>query len=152
MTGRVLFMALAIGAVPPATPIRPGYWEATDRVLAPIESTKVERRCIAARDVTKFMSCYINHHYSCSCPDQSYTDGKISFSGLCTDAKGRRVGITGRGTYTETTLHMTAEVTFKLAGLPISGRASTDARLIADACPALPTAPGATPREAAGPR
>src|SRR5271165_1511215 len=115
-----------------AETVRPGYWESTDRVLSPISSTKVDRRCIAQKDVEKFMSCYINHHYSCVCPEQSYAGGQIRYRGVCTDAKGGTVGIVGRGTYTPTTLHLTADVTFHFAGLPITGEASTDAHRIGD--------------------
>ena len=45
-------------------------------------------------------------------------------------------GVVGRGTYTPTTLHLTADFTFHLAGIPITGQASTDAHRIADDCPA----------------
>jgi hypothetical protein len=119
-----------------AEAIRPGYWESIERVLSPIQSTKVDRRCIAQKDVERFMTCYINHHYSCVCPEQSYSDGQIRYRGLCTDKKGAQVDIVGRGTYTPTTLHLTADVTFNLAGLPITGQASTDAHRISDKCPA----------------
>jgi hypothetical protein len=123
-----------------AETIRPGYWEATETVLSPIQTTKVERRCIDAKQVEKFMSCYINGHYSCVCPEQSYADGQIRYRGICTDRKGAQVGIVGRGNYTATTLHVTADVTFSLAGLPITGQAATDAHRIADDCPAEPSA------------
>jgi hypothetical protein len=128
--------AVASGAAKSAETIRPGYWESTDRVLSPISSTKVDRRCIAQKDVEKFMTCYINHHYTCVCPEQSYENGQIRYRGVCTDNKGAKVGIVGRGTYTPTTLHLEADVTFHLAGLPITGQASTDAHRIADDCPA----------------
>jgi hypothetical protein len=82
------------------------------------------------------MSCYINHHYTCHCPEQTHGDGHLSFRGECVDNKGARVKISGSGTYTETTLHMNAEVTFKIGGLPITGRASTDAHRLGDVCPA----------------
>jgi hypothetical protein len=120
--------------------IRPGYWEAIESVLSPIQSRKIERRCIAAKDVQRFISCYINHHYVCDCPEQSHGDGHLRFSGTCVDHKGAQVRIAGRGTYTETTLHLTAEVRFKLGGLPIRGRASTDAHRLGDQCPG-PAAP-----------
>ncbi|MDB5479348.1 MAG: hypothetical protein JWO83_401 [Caulobacteraceae bacterium] len=139
ITRLTLFAALAValaGAARPAETIRPGYWESTDRVLSPIRSTKVDRRCIAQKDVEKFMTCYINHHYSCVCPEQSYENGQIRYRGVCTDSKGGRVGIVGRGAYTPTTLHLDADVTFHLAGIPITGQASTDAHRIADDCPA----------------
>jgi hypothetical protein len=147
MIAPLMVLALA-AAPPPTTPIEPGYWEATDRVLSPIQSTKVERRCIAAKDVAKFMSCYINHHYRCDCPDSAYDDGRIRFRGVCVDNKGARVGIEGDGAYTRTTLHMNARVSFKLAGLPIIGRASTDARRIGDTCPAPAPKPPAAPAPA----
>ncbi len=115
--------------------IKPGYWESVDRVLSPIPSSKVDHRCIAQKDVQKFMSCYINHHYTCDCPDQSYADGKISFHGVCVDNKGVRVSLQGDGSYTPTTLRMNATVVFKLGGLPIRGRASLDAHRLGDVCP-----------------
>jgi hypothetical protein len=118
-----------------SSPILPGYWESTSQVLSPIHTTKVERRCIAARDVDRFMTCYINHHYTCDCPDRSYDNGQIRFHGICVDNKGAKVKIAGEGSYTPTTLHMTAEFVFKLGGLPIGGRASTDARRLGDICP-----------------
>jgi len=137
-----LLALVAIHAAPLSGPalaaetIRPGYWESTDRVLSPISSTKVDRRCIAQKDVERFMTCYINHHYTCVCADQSYDNGQIRYRGICTDAKGRKVGIVGRGSYTPTTLHLTADFSFHLAGIPIAGQASTDAHRIADDCPA----------------
>jgi hypothetical protein len=132
----LIFAGMTAGAARTEETITPGYWETTSQVLAPIRSTKVERRCITAKDVAKFMTCYINHHYSCACPEQSYTGGQIHYRGLCVDAKGAKVGLVGHGTYSPTTLHLTAEFTFKLAGLPISGQASTDAHRIGDVCPA----------------
>ena len=135
----ILLVALAVttaGAAPSAETIRPGYWESTDRVLSPIRSTKVDRRCIAQKDVEKFMTCYINHHYTCVCPEQSYDNGQIRYRGICTDNKGAKVGIVGQGTYTPTTLHLDAEVTFHIAGIPLKGEASTDAHRVGDDCPA----------------
>ena len=129
----VLFLA---GVANAEETIKPGYWEAEDKVTSPFPSSKVERRCIEPKDVARFMTCYINHHYTCQCPEQSYTGGQIRYRGVCVDNKGAQVGITGRGTYTATTLHLTADVTFKLAGIPISGQASTDAHRLGDICPA----------------
>ncbi len=115
--------------------VKPGYWESLDRVLSPFPSSKVDRRCIARKDVQKFMSCYINHHFSCDCLDQSYADGKIAFHGVCVDNKGARVKIDGDGDYTPTTLHMNATVVAKIGGLPIKIRASLDAHRLGDVCP-----------------
>jgi hypothetical protein len=117
--------------------IRPGYWESTNKVTTPINSTKTERRCITPEAVDKFMGCYINHHYTCACPAQSYSGGKISFHGDCVDAKKRHVLIDGEGAYTETTLKMTASGHFNvLGGLSIPFSAATDAHRIGDVCPA----------------
>ncbi len=126
----------AASSAPAEETIRPGYWEARDRVLSPLQEDKTDRICIAAKDVARFMTCYINHHYSCECPEQSYSGGQIHYRGVCTDAKGRQVSIVGAGTYTPDTLRLTADVTFKLGGLPITGRVATDAHRIADVCPA----------------
>ncbi len=115
--------------------VRPGYWEAVDRVVSPIQTSKVERRCVTRAQVARFMSCYINHHYTCVCPEQSYADGRIAFKGVCTDKKGAKVKVSGHGTYSETTLNMTADFTFKLFGIPMSGEANTQARRLGDSCP-----------------
>jgi len=125
--------------------IRPGYWESVDQVLSPIASSKTDRRCITPKDVAKFMSCYINHHYECTCPEQSIGGGKIAFKGQCVDHKGRQVGIEGTGDFTATTLHMTARAHFKLLGLPMDADAATDAHRLGDTCP-----PGSTGGPPAG--
>ena len=118
-----------------ADTIRPGYWESVNRVNSPIQSTTIDRRCIAAKDIAKFLSCHINHHYQCVCPEQTAAGGQISFRGQCVDNKGQKVAISGHGAYTQTSLQMTADVTFKVLGIPIAANASTDARRIADVCP-----------------
>jgi hypothetical protein len=125
--------------------IRPGYWESLDKVVAPIASGKTDRRCITPKDVAKFMSCYINHHYECTCPEQSIGGGKIAFKGQCVDHKGQQVEIEGTGDFTPTTLHMTARARFKFLGLPMDADASTDAHRLGDTCP-----PGSTGGPPAG--
>jgi len=128
-------LAAAAGFGRAAETIRPGYWESENRVLAPIQSATTDRRCIAAKDVAKFLGCHINHHYDCVCPEQSASGGRIDFRGQCIDKKGQKVEISGHGQYTASTLRMTADFTFKYLGLPISGSASTDAHRIGDDCP-----------------
>src|SRR6266851_461010 len=100
-----LVWAPAVGAV---DTIRPGYWSTTNTVTAPLHQTKTENRCITPNAISKFTGCYINHHYKCTCPEQSDADGRIVFRGDCVDAKGRHVLINGEGAYTATTLQMTA--------------------------------------------
>ena len=44
--------------------------------------TKLDRRCIAQRDVEKFMTCYINHHYTACAPSSRTTTGRSATGGL----------------------------------------------------------------------
>ena len=138
----VLAAALVFGAgqavaASGASGVKPGYWETTSRVLSPIRSTNTERRCVTQDQVRKFMSCYINHHYDCTCADDVVGDGRISFKGECVERKsGSRVGVTGGGTYTDTTLNMSADAAFRLLGIPVSGRATIEAKRLSDTCPA----------------
>jgi hypothetical protein len=109
-------MAALAGAARAQDSIRPGYWESIDQVVSPLASRKTDRRCITPKDVAKFMSCYINHHYECVCPEETIGAGKIAFKGQCVDHKGQHVDIEGTGVFTATTLHMTARVNFKILG------------------------------------
>ncbi|HEY5071489.1 MAG TPA: DUF3617 family protein [Caulobacteraceae bacterium] len=135
----VLVLAPAAGGAAGADTIRPGYWESVNKVVYPISSTKIDRRCVTAKDVAKFLMGPSNHIYACAYPTQTIGHGQIRFAGECTDKKGRKVQISGHGTYTPTSLRMTADLTFKLAGIPISAEASTDARRLGDVCPAEAT-------------
>jgi hypothetical protein len=136
MAASLALAALSAGAAAATDTIRPGYWESTNKVMTPIESSKTVRRCITPEAVSKFMGCYINHHYSCICPTQSYADGHIMWHGDCVDAKNRHVLIDGEGSYTPTTLQMTAKGRFNMMGLSIPFSASTDSHRIGDVCPA----------------
>jgi hypothetical protein len=138
-------MAALAGAARAQDSIRPGYWESIDQVVSPLASRKTDRRCITPKDVAKFMSCYINHHYECVCPEETIGAGKIAFKGQCVDHKGQHVDIEGTGVFTATTLHMTARVNFKILGLPMDADAATDAHRLGDTCP-----PGSTGGPPAG--
>jgi hypothetical protein len=117
--------------------VKPGYWETTSRVLSPMHSTDTEQRCVTQDQVRKFMSCYINHHYDCVCAEDVVGGGHVSFKGQCVERKnGSKVGVTGVGTYTDTTLSMSADATFKMLGLPVAAKATIDARRLSDTCPA----------------
>jgi hypothetical protein len=135
-----LLLALAAGlAAGPAAAqnaISPGYWETTSKVTAPFPTKKTERRCIKPHDVTKFMEGKINHIYTCTYPTKHVGDGKIRLDGTCSTRDGPAIPITGEGTFTADTLHLDANNTPRIAGLNIAVKASTDARRIADACPA----------------
>jgi hypothetical protein len=137
-TAALLAVALAGSAVA-QTAIQPGYWESTNRLLSPIPSTSREMRCIQPADVEKFMAGPSNRHYACTYPTRIIAHGRIILKGTCVSKKGRQVSISGKGSYTFTSFHLEADIATEFAGLPITGRASTDAHRVADACP--PPAP-----------
>ncbi|MGH7025121.1 MAG: DUF3617 domain-containing protein [Caulobacteraceae bacterium] len=129
-------VACAAWSVGAAGTVRPGLWSTTDTVTSPIHTSKTENRCITPKAIARFTGCYINHHYKCTCPEQSNTGGKIVFHGDCVDAKGRHVIISGAGTYTPTTLQLSAEGHFTMMGLNVPFATHTDSHWIADTCPA----------------
>ncbi|HKR89275.1 MAG TPA: DUF3617 family protein [Phenylobacterium sp.] len=119
--------------------IQPGYWESTNRLLSPIRTSKVERRCITPADVEKFLAGPSNHHYDCTYPSKLIENGVIRMSGTCVKRKGGgKVKVEGEGVYTQTSFKITATIATEIAGIPLSGRASTEARRIGDSCPATP--------------
>jgi len=120
----------------PPSPIEPGYWESTNQLLSPIHTVKVERRCITPADVDKFLAGPSNHHYDCSYPTHVVENGAIQMSGTCVEKKGgRKVKVAGEGSYTSTSFTLTATIATHFLGIPVSGRATTDARRIGDTCP-----------------
>ncbi|MFN3522372.1 MAG: DUF3617 domain-containing protein [Phenylobacterium sp.] len=133
------FCAVA-GPAAAADSILPGYWESTNRLLSPIRTKEVEKRCITPEEVAKFMMGPSNRHYTCTYPVKSFANGKILLRGTCVSKKGRKVAVSGEGSFTATTFKLTATVATDFAGIPISGRASTEARRIADTCPPEPKA------------
>jgi hypothetical protein len=126
------------------TPIRPGYWSTTNEVTSPVHRSKTENRCITAAAISKFLGCYINHHYQCSCPEQSSTGGRIIFRGDCVDAKGGHVQIDGEGSYTPTSLQMAAHGRAKVLGFTVPFATTTNSHWLADICP--PGTPGSDGR------
>lgn len=134
----------AAADTPSPSPIRPGYWSTTDSVTAPVHKTKTENRCITEAAIAKFLGCYINHHYRCTCPEQSSAGGRIVFRGDCVDAKGGHVLIDGAGVYTPTTLQMTAHGRAKMLGFTVPFSTATDSHWLADVCP--PGTPGSDGR------
>jgi len=133
----ILLSAAALaGPAAAQTPIEPGYWESTNQLLSPIRTSKVERRCITPADVDKFLAGPSNHHYDCSYPTRVVEKGVIRMAGVCVAKKGgRRVEVAGDGVYTPSRFQITATIATEFAGIPLRGRASTDARRIADTCP-----------------
>ncbi len=128
-------LALTGPAAAAETAITPGYWESTNKLLSPIRSTSVEKRCITPADVDKFMAGPSNRHYTCTYPTRIIRDGQITLKGTCVSKKGQKVAIAGSGAYTLTSFNLLADVAVEFAGLNIAGKASTEARRIGDTCP-----------------
>jgi len=138
LTQRLPIALLAAGsmsAAPPPHTILPGYWESVNKIVFPISKTTTDRRCITPKDVAKFLAGPSTHIYACTYPIQNVGNGQMSFAGECVDKKGRKVQISGHGAYTDTTLQMTADGNFRVAGIPIPFEATTDAHRIGDVCP-----------------
>lgn len=138
MNAKLLLLLAFLGAAGPAAAadaILPGYWESTNRMLSPIRTKEVEQRCITPEEVAKFMMGPSNRHYTCTYPVKSFADGKILLKGQCVSKKGRKVDVSGEGYFSATTFKLTARVATEFAGIPISGRASTEAHRIGDVCP-----------------
>jgi hypothetical protein len=131
--------ALAGSAAAGEPPIRPGCWESTNRVTSPINQTSTSRKMISAADVDRFMTAP-NHHYTCDYPTHHVGGGRLALKGTCSDNKGRQIEVDSKGRYTPETFHVEATIGMKLLGLPVQGKATTDARRIGDACPAEPAA------------
>lgn len=112
--------------------ILPGYWEANVTFLG---SAKLDRWCVAPKDIAKFLSGPHNHIYTCTYPENIVGGGKMQFRGECRGGKGERIKLAGGGDYTQTTVHSHVEGRYMLLGIPIPGSASMDARRIADTCP-----------------
>jgi hypothetical protein len=138
LTGLGLAAAAVAGPALAQTAITPGYWESTNKLLSPIRSTSVEKRCITPADVDKFMAGPSNRHYTCTYPTREIQDGKITLKGTCVSKKGQKVAIAGSGTYTKTSFQLDADVAVEFAGLNIAGRATTEAHRIGDTCPTPP--------------
>lgn len=128
--------ALAAPALAQEQTIQPGYWDVTNRVEAVIRKTTHERRCITPAQAAKFVAGPANSHYSCTYPTRVFENGRITLKGTCTDKKGKQAQVAATGSYSPSTFQLTADVDASYAGLPISAKFSTDARRLADACPA----------------
>lgn len=128
--------ALAAPALAQDQTIQPGYWDVTNKVEAVIRKTTHERRCITPAQAAKFVSGPANSHYACNYPTRVFENGRIILKGTCTDKKGKQAQVAATGSYSLSTFQLTADVDASYAGVPISAKFSTDARRLADACPA----------------
>lgn len=125
----------AAPAVASETTITPGWWESTNVLNFVITDTDRERRCITPADVDKILSGRINRHYTCTYPEKRVAGGKMFFKGTCVDKRGRKVNVTATGTYSATAFTLSADLSGKVAGVPVSAKASTTAKRLGDVCP-----------------
>jgi hypothetical protein len=134
LSAACLVLGLGVAWAQGGDTIRPGYWESTTH-SSPLGGTKTDRRCVTQKEVARFTSCYINHIYTCVCPQESNAHGEIRFHGVCHDKNGLKVVVSAEGSFTETTLRMTAAGKAYPLGLPIGFSASIDSHRIGDVCP-----------------
>jgi hypothetical protein len=115
--------------------ISPGYWETINQVLSPLPSRKVEKRCIKAAEVAKFMLGPSNHIYTCTYPTREMGVGKIRLVGSCKTRDGKPVPLSGEGAFTSDTFRMDVRIQAELAGLTVPIHARTTASRLGDDCP-----------------
>lgn len=117
--------------------IKPGYWDVTNRVLAPIHTKSLEKRCITPAEVAKFMMGPSNRHYKCVYPTKSFSGGRILLKGTCTK-KNQSFAVDGTGSFSPTSFSLTATIATEFLGIPVTAKASTEAKRIGDVCPPPP--------------
>ena len=132
-------LALVLAAAPASADIvgrpRPGYWELTNVFSVVITQKKVERRCLVASEINKFMTSPSNRHYACTYPSRNVGEGKILLKGNCTTKEGQVADVTASGGYTPETFRLKLSLSTKIAGIPLAGTATTTARRLGDVCP-----------------
>jgi hypothetical protein len=131
-----LLATAAASAASAQSAISPGYWETTSKVTSPFPANKTERRCIKPADVAKFMEGKINHIYTCTYPTKEIGGGKIRLEGTCATRDGPPVPISSQGTFNSETMHIEARISVQLGGLSVPVHANTDAKRLAETCPA----------------
>lgn len=134
-SGAILATGFGASAAADGKP-QPGYWEVTNTATLLFSSKKVERRCLVASEINKFMTGPSNRHYACTYPTRVVGDGKIRLKGSCATKKGQVALISAQGSYSPVTFKLNATLSTKIGGLPLSGAAVTSARRLGDVCPA----------------
>ena len=115
------------------TPILPGYWKWSAKVLLGLAKVDGGRRCLKAEEISEFLAFPGNKHYRCEYPVKTIANGKLSMEGACVDKKGRRAPIKATGTYAPENFKLNIRLT-TTNGIPLAG--TMTAERIAAACPA----------------
>jgi len=127
-----LFANLA-WAAPAETPILPGYWKWSARVLLGLYPVDGGRRCLRQSEIAEFIAFPGNSIYRCTYPTKQIGGGRLSMQGACVDRKGRRAPIRATGTYTPESFRLNVRLT-TTNGIPLSG--VMNAQRISAQCPA----------------
>jgi hypothetical protein len=138
LTGAGLVMAASPSAAQPhpagpepATKVRPGYWRYETKVS--IFGGGSETKCLKAAEIERFMFNPCNSHHNCTYPVKQVGGGRMHLEGQWVEKKkGTKIPITADGTYTQTTLAMTAHIKI-LGGIPVTGQIK--GTWLSDSCP-----------------
>ena len=115
------------------TPILPGLWKYSAKVLFGLAEVEGGRRCLKADEVEKFIAFPGNRHYKCEYSRKTVANGVVDMQGACVDKKGRSAPIRARGTYTPENFRLNINLT-TTNGIPLSGVMS--AQRVSATCPA----------------
>ena len=113
----------------------PGYWETRNTWIFFFHFRTVERKCFTAADVSGVLQGPSNSHYACAYPFRTVGHGRLSLSGTCVETHGQVAEISAEGTYTATSFNLSAKLRTRIAGVPVHGAGTTEARLLAETCP-----------------
>ena len=141
LTGAGLVMAASPSAAQPRPPqapaageaskVRPGYWRYNTKVS--ILGGKSEMKCLRKEEIERFLFNPCNSHHVCTYPVKQIGGGRMHLEGQWVEKKkGTRIPVTADGTYTPTTIAMTAHIKI-LGGIPVSGQ--IQGQWVSDACP-----------------
>ena len=115
------------------TPILPGLWKYSAKVLFGRAEVEGGRRCQEAAEVERFMAFPGNRHYKCEYTEKSVANGRVSMKGACVDKHGRRAPIRAKGTYTPENFRLNINLT-TTNGIPLAGVMT--AQRVSATCPA----------------
>lgn len=116
----------------PDTKVRPGYWRYETKVS--IFGGSSETKCLKREEIERFLFNPCNRHHICTYPVKQVGNGKLHLEGQWVKKKngGKPIPVAADGTYTPTTLNMTARV--KVLGMNVTGQ--IHGTWISDSCPA----------------
>jgi hypothetical protein len=115
---------------PSSTPILPGYWEYTTRVLG---FGPAKKKCLKADEVEDFLSKPCNRHYTCVYPTKQVGGGKLVLDGYWQNKEGQRAKVKATGTYQAKAFSIKANGS-AIGGIPFV--ASMEAKWLSAECPA----------------